>query len=67
MLFDLAQEEDGSWDFISLPFFEVSSVQMTGAGEAPLTLALYDKSGNESTVYQISVKSGDEIDLAGLS
>jgi len=64
--FDLAQEEDGSWDFIGIPYFEVSNVKMIGAGEAPVTLALYDRASSDSAVYQFTVKQGDKISLSGL-
>ncbi|MBN1993443.1 MAG: FHA domain-containing protein [Anaerolineae bacterium] len=65
--FELFPEEDGTLSFIGVPFFQVASLQMTGVGEGPVTLGLYDHTGEESNVFTFDVSDGDQILVEGWS
>ncbi len=65
--FELVPEEDGTLGFVGVPFFEVASAQMTGVGEGPVTLGLYDHASEKSSVFEFEVRDGDQILVEGLT
>ncbi len=65
--FELFPEDDGTLGFFGVPFFDVASVQMTGAGEGAVTLGLYDHASTTSQVFEFEVRDGDQILVDGLT
>jgi hypothetical protein len=65
--FEILPEEDGSSSFLGAPFFEVASVQMTGVGEGPVTLGMYDRASEKSSVFEFDVHDGDQILVEGMT
>ena len=65
--FEIFPEDDGTLGFLGVPFFEVASLEMTGAGEGPVTVGLYDRGSEQSSVFEFDVQDGDQIVVEGLT
>ncbi len=66
LYFEIFPEEDGTLGFLGAPFFNVASIQMTGAGDGLVTLGLYDRAAEASNVYEFDVHDGDQVLVEGL-
>jgi hypothetical protein len=60
VIFDLAEEPDGTWALAAIPLFPVKQAVLTGSAAGEVTFATYSFEQAEALTYQFPVKAGQE-------